>query len=208
MSRKRKIKEIIAAIGVALLLGGIIAVPATAVLTLYFPTVNFVPVTKGETYNWTRVWIVPPGQMNFVPVYLGYGESVFGAYGSNIRVSAYVMDVYNFFQYIRGATFFTPILKGQPLEFSAFGYTAPVPGFYYLVIENYSPYPAFIVVQGKEVLNVVIPTNNLNHEISVLLLYVALIATLIGGIIYLPFRISKSRASRKEAKKDKVVKKK
>ncbi len=209
VTRKRKIKEIIAAIGVILLLGGIIAIPATAVLTLYFPEVNFVPVSKGESYNLTRVWIVPPGQMNFIPVYLGYGESLFGVYSSNIRVSAYIMDVYNFFQYIQGATFFTPILKGQPMEFSPFGYTASVPGIYYLVIENYSPYPAFIVVNGKQKSSVVIPTNNFEHQISMLLLYIALAATLIGGILYLPFRISKSRAEKKakKSKKSKIAKK-
>jgi hypothetical protein len=206
VTRKRQIKEIIAAIGVILLLGGIVAIPATAVLTLYFPEVDFVPVSKGESYNLTRVWIVPPGQMNFIPVYLGYGESFFGVYSSNIRVSAYIMDVYNFFQYIQGATFFTPILKGQPMEFSPFGYTASVPGIYYLVIENYSPYPAFIVVNGKQISSVVIPTNNFEHEISMLLLYIALATTLIGGILYLPFRISKSRAEKKEAKKSKKSK--
>lgn len=207
MRRKRQIKEIIAAIGVILLLGGIIAVPATAVLTLYFPEVDFVPVSKGESYNWTRVWIVPPGQMNFVPVYLGYGESVFGVYASNIRVGAYIMDVSNFFQYVQGATFFTPILKGQPSDFSPFGYTASVPGIYYLIIENYSPYPAFIVVQGERICSTVIPTKNFEHEISMLLLYVALAGTVIGGVLYLPFRISKSRATKKGAKKSKVVKK-
>ncbi|MGQ9723703.1 MAG: hypothetical protein ACUVXA_20585 [Candidatus Jordarchaeum sp.] len=207
MSRKRNIKEIIAAIGVILLLGGIIAIPATVVLTLYFPEVEFIPVASGEAYNWTRVWIVPPGQMNFVPVFLGYGEGVFGVYASNIRVNAYIMDVFNFFQYVQGATFFTPILKGQPSEYSAFGYSAPVPGFYFLVIENYSPYPALIVVEGKEMANRVLPTNNFEHQISMFILHVALGATIIGGLIYLPFRISKYRAAKKSAKK-KIVKEK
>ncbi|MFB0560924.1 MAG: hypothetical protein ACETWM_06905 [Candidatus Lokiarchaeia archaeon] len=207
MRRKRQVKEIIAAIGVILLLGGIIAVPATAVLTLYFPEVDFVPVSKGESYNWTRVWIVPPGQMNFVPVYLGYGESVFGVYASNIRVSAYIMDVSNFFQYVQGATFFTPILKGQPSESSLFGYTASVPGVYYIIIENYSPYPAFIVVHERRISTTVIPVKNFEREISILLLYISLAGTIFGGVLYIPFRISKSIASKKGAKKRKVVKK-
>ncbi|MBS7269717.1 MAG: hypothetical protein KIH10_12870, partial [Candidatus Freyarchaeota archaeon] len=99
MSRKKLIKEVIAAVSVALLLGGIVAAPAATVLTLYFPEVDLMPISYGEGYNFTRVWIVLPGQMNWIGIYLGYGESMVGVYTSNLRINAYVMDVFNFFHY-------------------------------------------------------------------------------------------------------------
>nr|MDO8081437.1 hypothetical protein [Candidatus Freyarchaeota archaeon] len=207
MSRKRLIKEIIAAVGVALLLGGVVAIPAATVLTLYFPERLLVPVYSYANYSWSQIRIVPPGQMGFVGIYLNYGDSMMGVYISSIRVNAYIMDAFNFFNYMQGTTFFTPIIKGQPSQFSPFGYTASVPGYYYLVVENYSPYPAFIVLNGATASTIVIPINNFAHYLSELILHIALIATLIGGILYLPLRIWKSRTSKKGTKKKKVIKK-
>jgi hypothetical protein len=200
VSRKRLIKEIVAAVGAALLLGGVVAIPAATVLTLYFPERLLIPVYSYASYNWTQVRIVPPGQMGFVGVYLNYGDCVFGAYISSIRVNAYIMDASNFFNYMQGATFFTPIIKGQPSQFSPFGYTASTPGYYYLVIENYSPYPAFILLNGATASTIVIPMNNFTHYLSELILHLALIATLIGAILYLPLRIWESRTSKKRTK--------
>ncbi|MHA1580690.1 MAG: hypothetical protein ACTSUQ_13830 [Candidatus Freyarchaeota archaeon] len=207
MGRKTRIREIVAAIGVILLLGGVVAAPASTVLTLYFPEVDLVPVSGGESYNWTRVWIVPPGTMNWVGVYLNYGDSMIGAYASNIRVNVYIMDVFNFFHYVQGATFFTPILKGQPSEFSPFGYTASIPGYYYLVVENYSPYPAFVIIEGTTMSTIVIPITNFEHSIFILMLYVSLICVAIGLAMYLPTRILKSRMQKKKPKKAKESKK-
>ncbi|MHA1429709.1 MAG: hypothetical protein ACTSRV_04900 [Candidatus Freyarchaeota archaeon] len=207
MGRKTRIREIVAAIGVILLLGGVVAAPAATVLTLYFPEVDLVPVSGGESYNWTRVWIVPPGTMNWVGVYLNYGDSMIGAYASNIRVNVYIMDVFNFFHYVQGATFFTPILKGQPSEFSPFGYTAPIPGYYYLVVENYSPYPAFVIIEGTTMSTIVIPITNFEHSLFILMLYVSLICVAIGLAMYLPTRILKSRRQKKKPKKAKESKK-
>ncbi|MHA1260709.1 MAG: hypothetical protein ACTSSA_01235 [Candidatus Freyarchaeota archaeon] len=207
MGRKTRIREIVAAIGVILLLGGVVAAPAATVLTLYFPEVDLVPVSGGESYNWTRVWIVPPGTMNWVGVYLNYGDSMIGAYASNIRVNVYIMDVFNFFHYVQGATFFTPILKGQPSEFSPFGYTASIPGYYYLVVENYSPYPAFVIIEGTTMSTIVIPITNFEHSLFILMLYVSLICVAIGLAMYLPTRILKSRRQKKKPKKAKESKK-
>lgn len=203
MSRKRLIKEITAAFGAALLLGGFIAIPSATVLTLYFPEKLLVPVYSYANYTWTQVRIVPPGQMGFVGVYLNYGDSIAGVYISNIRVNAYIMDAANFYSYMQGATFFTPILKGQPSKFSFFGFTASAPGFYYLVVENYSPYPTFIVLNGATLSTIVIPLNNLQHYISQIILQIALIATLIGAILYLPIRIwEKSKKGSKRSHKN------
>ena len=207
MGRKTRIREIVAAIGVILLLGGVVAAPAATVLTLYFPEVDLVPVSGGESYNWTRVWIVPPGTMNWVGVYLNYGDSMIGAYASNIRVNVYIMDVFNFFHYVQGATFFTPILKGQPSEFSPFGYTASIPGYYYLVVENYSPYPAFVIIEGTTMSTIVIPITNFEHSLFILMLYVSLICIAIGLAMYLPTRILESRKQKKKPKKAKESKK-
>jgi len=207
VGRKTRIREIVAAIGVILLLGGVVAAPAATVLTLYFPEVDLVPVSGGESYNWTRVWIVPPGTMNWVGVYLNYGDSMIGAYASNIRVNVYIMDVFNFFHYVQGATFFTPILKGQPSEFSPFGYTASIPGYYYLVVENYSPYPAFVIIEGTTMSTIVIPITNFEHSLFILMLYVSLICVAIGLAMYLPTRILKSRRQKKKPKKAKESKK-
>jgi hypothetical protein len=192
VSRKRLIKEVIAAFGAALLLGGFIAIPAATVLTLYFPEKLLVPIYSYSNCTWTQVRIVPPGQMGFVGVYLNYGDSMAGAYFSSIRVNAYIMDSANFYNYIQGATFFTPIIKGQPSSYSLFGYTASAPGFYYLVVENYSPYPAFIVVNGAMLSTLVIPMNNYPHYVSTILLHIALITTLLGVVFYLPIRIGKN----------------
>ena len=207
MGRKTRIREIVAAIGVILLLGGVVAAPAATVLTLYFPEVDLVPVSGGESYNWTRVWIVPPGTMNWVGVYLNYGDSMIGVYASNIRVNVYIMDVFNFFHYVQGATFFTPILKGQPSEFSPFGYTASIPGYYYLVVENYSPYPAFVIIEGTTMSTIVIPITNFEHSLFILMLYVSLICVAIGLAMYLPTRILESRKQKKKPKKAKESKK-
>jgi len=207
VGRKTRIREIVAAIGVILLLGGVVAAPAATVLTLYFPEVDLVPVSGGESYNWTRVWIVPPGTMNWVGVYLNYGDSMIGAYASNIRVNVYIMDVFNFFHYVQGATFFTPILKGQPSEFSPFGYTASIPGYYYLVVENYSPYPAFVIIEGTTMSTIVIPITNFEHSLFILMLYVSLICVAIGLAMYLPTRILESRKQKKKPKKAKESKK-
>ncbi|MEX2705118.1 MAG: hypothetical protein Q6352_007645 [Candidatus Freyrarchaeum guaymaensis] len=207
MGRKTRIREIVAAIGVILLLGGVVAAPAATVLTLYFPEVDLVPVSGGESYNWTRVWIVPPGTMNWVGVYLNYGDSMIGVYASNIRVNVYIMDVFNFFHYVQGATFFTPILKGQPSEFSPFGYTASIPGYYYLVVENYSPYPAFVIIEGTTMSTIVIPITNFEHSLFILMLYVSLICIAIGLAMYLPTRILESRKQKKKPKKAKESKK-
>jgi hypothetical protein len=211
VSRKRLIKEIVTAIGTSLLLGGIIAIPAATVLTLYFPAVDLVPVSGSFNYNFTQIQIVPPGQISFVGVYLNYGDSMVGAYSSNIRTNAYIMDASNFFNYIQGATFFTPISKSLPTAFSGFEYTASTPGFYYFVVENFSPYPALVTVGGATMFTIVVPTNSLNHTVSQLLLYTALIATLIGAVLYLPLRAWESRTSKKQAKakakKKKVAKK-
>lgn len=206
VSRRRLFKEIVAAIGVALLLGGIIATPAATVLTLYFPVMDLTPVSGSVNYNFTQIRIVPPGQMSFVGVYLNYGDSLIGVYSSNIRVNAYIMDVFNFYNYVQGATFFTPIIKGLPSAFSLFGYTASAPGYYYFVVENYSPYPAFVAVQGSIMSSIVIPRSNNGHILSQLLLDAALIAALIGAVLYLPVRAWESRTSKK-AKKKKVAKK-
>jgi len=207
VGRKTRIREIVAAIGVILLLGGVVAAPAATVLTLYFPEVDLVPVSGGESYNWTRVWIVPPGTMNWVGVYLNYGDSMIGVYASNIRVNVYIMDVFNFFHYVQGATFFTPILKGQPSEFSPFGYTASIPGYYYLVVENYSPYPAFVIIEGTTMSTIVIPITNFEHSLFILMLYVSLICIAIGLAMYLPTRILESRKQKKKPKKAKESKK-
>jgi hypothetical protein len=207
VGRKRLIKETVAAIGVALLLGGIVAAPATMVLTLYFPNIDLMPIFGNQNFNFTQFRIVPPGQMSFVGVYLNYGDSMVGFYSSNIRVNAYIMDVFNFYNYEQGATFFTPIIKGLPSASQPFAYTASAPGFYYLVIENYSPYPAFVAVEGASVSNIVLPRNNLGHTLSVLFLYISLTGALIGAILYLPLRAWESRTSKKRAKKKKVVKK-
>lgn len=201
MGRKRLIKEIIAAFGAALLLGGFLAIPAATVLTLYFPDKLLVPVYSYANCTWTQVRIVPPGQMGFVGVYLNYGDSMAGAYFSSIRVNAYIMDATNFFNYMQGATFFTPIVKGQPSSYSLFGYTASAPGFYYLVVENHSPYPAFIVVNGATLSTIVIPMNNFPHYVSVILLHIALITTLIGVVFYLPIRIWESKSKKRNKKK-------
>lgn len=206
VSRKKLIKEVIAAVSVALLLGGIVAAPAATVLTLYFPEVDLMPISYGESYNFTRVWIVLPGQMNWIGIYLGYGESMVGVYTSNLRINAYVMDVFNFFHYLQGATFFTPIMKGQPSEFSLFGYTAAIPGYYYLVVENYSPYPALVVVDGQKVSTAVIPVTSFKHNLSQLLLKIALIGASIGFLMYLPIRILKFRQSKKEIKRKETKK--
>ncbi|MEM3586619.1 MAG: hypothetical protein QXO71_04780 [Candidatus Jordarchaeaceae archaeon] len=202
MSRRKLIKEIVAAFGAALLLGGIVAIPAATVLTLYFPEKLVFPVYWYASYNWTQVRIVPPGQMSFVGVYLNYGDGMAGAFVSTIRVNAYIMDAPNFFNYIQGATFFTPILKGQPSQFSPFGYTASSPGFYYLIIENYSPYPAFVVLSGSILSTIAVPVENLHHYLSELILRIALIATLIGGIFYLPLRIWDSKTKKKKKQKN------
>jgi len=206
VGRKTRIREIVAAIGVILLLGGVVAAPAATVLTLYFPEVDLVPVSGGESYNWTRVWIVPPGTMNWVGVYLNYGDSMIGVYASNIRVNVYIMDVFNFFHYVQGATFFTPILKGQPSEFSPFGYTASIPGYYYLVVENYSPYPAFVIIEGTTMSTIVIPITNFEHSLFILMLYVSLICIAIGLAMYLPTRILRIEKAKKEAEKSERIK--
>lgn len=205
MSRKRLIKEIVVAFGAALLLGGVVAIPAATVLTLYFPERLLIPVYSYANYTWTQVRIVPPGQMCFVGVYLNYGDSMAGAYTSSIRVNAYIMDATNFFNYMQGATFFTPIIKGQPSQFSPFGYTALVPGYYYLVVENHSPYPAFVMLNGATASTIVIPIDHITHYLSELLLYIALIATLIGAILYLPIRLWKSRTSKKATKNKRKI---
>lgn len=201
MGRKRLIKEIVAAFGAALLLGGVIAVPAAAVLTLYFPERLLVPVYSYANYTWTEAEILLPGQMGFVGFYLGYGDSMAGTYVSSIRTNAYIMDASNFYNYMQGATFFTPIIKGQPSQFSPFGYTASTPGFYYFVVENYSPYPAFVVFNVVRASTIVIPITNFPHYLSELILHIALLAALIGGILYLPLRIWESKTKKRTKKK-------